>query len=98
MRIRIKRKKKEANRTVSTDVDEYRLIDPVPIQEAQYKVDLGNITEDKVVSLLKRWRKFLHSLSDDDKKIVHKWACGTSNGCSPEAIDRWSKAIKGSLK
>jgi len=94
MRIRIKRKKKEA----ITDVDEYRLIDPIPIQEARYKVDLGNITEDKVVSLLKRWREFLHTLSDDDKKMVHKWACGTSNGCTPEAIDRWSKAIKGSLK
>jgi hypothetical protein len=68
-----------------------------PIIENRYKVDLGNISEDKVVALLKRWREFLHTLSNDDKKHIRQWACGDCDGCSPENINRISKAIKGSL-
>lgn len=68
-----------------------------PIIEARYKIDLGNISEDKVIALLKRWRDFLHTLSNEDKRYVRQWACGDCDGCSPENINKISKAIKGSL-
>jgi hypothetical protein len=90
MRIKIKRKRK-------SPVEE--LPPPLPVEPIveRYTVQLGNISEDKVVALLKHWRSFLHTLSNDDKKIVRKWACGDGSGCSPEEINRWAKATKGSL-
>ena len=78
----------------------HQVVEPLPVEpivEARYKVDLGNISEDKVVALLKRWREFLHTLSNEDKRYVRQWACGDCDSCSPENINRISKAIKGSL-
>ena len=99
MRIKIVKKKNPAPKLAEKECCAECESEPLlaePLMEA-WKIDLGNITEDKVVVLLKHWRKFLHTLSNEDKKIVRKWACGTSSGCSPEDINRWAKATKGSL-
>ena len=108
MRIRIVKKKNqvkdeptelitsEAECCTAAEPLEAEPLEAEPLLEA-WKIDLGNITEDKVVVLLKHWRKFLRTLSNDDKKIVRKWACGDGSGCSPEEINRWAKATKGSL-
>jgi hypothetical protein len=84
MKIRI-RKKNQSQESQTT------------ILEARVNVELGDIMEDKVVALLKRWRKFVNSLSNEQKATVRRWACGDNDGCTPETINRWSKALKGSL-
>ena len=89
MRVRIKRYKK-------TTATEPLLAEP--IYEAKTVVKLGDITEDKVVALLRRWREFVNSLDNDQKQQVRRWACGDQNGCTPQVIDRWARALKGSLQ
>ena len=87
MRIRIRKKKKEP--PVPLEVE--------PLIESKYKVDLGNISENKVVALLRRWLEFVNSLTNEQKAQVREWACGSHSACTPEKINRWSKALKGSL-
>ena len=89
MRVRIKRRKK-------TPTIEPLLVEP--IYEAKTVVQLGDITEDKVVALLRRWREFVNSLDQQQKLQVRKWACGDEDGCTPQKIDRWARALKGSLQ
>tara|TARA_Y100000592_G_C5464246_1_gene315788 strand:- start:1245 stop:1514 length:270 start_codon:yes stop_codon:yes gene_type:complete len=88
MRIRITKKK-------TGDIPKADL--PEPLQEGHINVELKDLHEDKVVALLKRWRQFVNSLSNEQKSTVRKWACGDNDGCTPEIINRWSKALKGSL-
>ena len=60
------------------------------------KIDLGSLTEDKWVVLYKKWRSFLTSLTDEQKRQIRVWACPTV--CTPVEIDRIVKATKGSLE
>ena len=68
----------------------------VDILSEMVKVDLGSLSEDKWVVLYKKWRSFLTSLSDEQKRQIKVWACPTV--CTPVEIDRIVKATKGSLE
>ena len=68
----------------------------VNILSEMVKVDLGSLSEDKWVVLYKKWRSFLTSLSDEQKRQIKVWACPTV--CTPVEIDRIVKATKGSLE
>ena len=84
MKIRIKRR-----RQPGLDKEETLLSEMV-------KVDLGSLSEDKWVVLYKKWRSFLTSLTDEQKRQIKVWACPTV--CTPMEIDRIVKATKGSLE
>ena len=60
------------------------------------KVDLGRIDEDPTVALFERWRKFLNSLTNEEKRQIRVWACPQT--CTPKEIDRLVKATKGNLE
>ena len=68
----------------------------VNILSEMVKVDLGSLSEDKWVVLYKKWRSFLTSLTDEQKRQIKVWACPTV--CTPVEIDRLVKATKGSLE
>ena len=84
MKIKIKRRKQ-----LELEKEETLLSEMV-------KVDLGSLSEDKWVVLYKKWRSFLTSLTDDQKRQIRVWACPTV--CTPVEIDRIVKATKGSLE
>ena len=60
------------------------------------KIDLGRIDGDPSVQLYEKWRKFLNSLSNEDKRQIRIWACPQT--CSAREIDQWVKATKGTLE
>jgi hypothetical protein len=56
-----------------------------------------DLNEDPWVALYSTWRQFVSSLTDEEKRVVKKWACGTKEPCSKEEINDWVSATKGSL-
>ena len=55
-----------------------------------------DLKKDKKVALYERYRKFINSLTEEEKRQIRIWACPQS--CSPREIDMWIKATKGNLE
>ena len=73
-------------------------IPPAWLDDGNEKVTLSmDLNEDPWVALYATWRQFVAGLTDEEKRVVKKWACGTPEPCSKEEINDWVSATKGSL-
>ncbi len=80
-----------------TDLEDIPYASDTQVTDEEYIIEVNN-EEDRYVVLYSKWRKFVSSLSNDEKKVVRNWACGDCNEMTPQTLDMWARAIKGNLK
>ena len=65
------------------------------LKEERIRMSL-DLKKDKWVYLYERYREFIKSLTEEEKRQIRVWACPQT--CSPKEIDMWIKATKGTLE